>query len=195
MVNIAFALVVVAAGMAAGDSAASPARKAQRPSFDAVSAAVERGCAARKDAQPGEIISHGDWDAVVRELAAIGWTPSDAAEINKLLLADQAFLVAELRTKAGRKFMADIHRLPGAYDRLDRLSAMAQGASTVRRLIAGPDGYKLLEYMTTTSGGRALGQQLSTSPGGRDFNAPTGRIYTTSQLIARLKISYDRQAR
>ena len=35
---------------------------------------------------------------------------------------------------------------------------------TVRDLIRGPDGYKMLQYMTTSAGGRQMGKQLSNAP-------------------------------
>lgn len=188
--NRSFVVIAVQILLASTALAAPAHKKPEPPMFDAVSAAADKACAARKGYSPGEIISQGDWDTLAKELDSLGWTPKDAAEIKKQLLPDNAFLVTELRTKPGRKFMADMDKLPGGYDRLDRLSTLPQGKSTVRRLIAGPDGYKLVEYMTTTSGGQVLGKQLS--GGSRDFNSPTGRIYTADQLIARLKTSYNR---
>ena len=56
--------------------------------------------------------------------------------------------------------------------------------------VTDPDGYKLFEYMTTSKGGKALGEQLSNSRRGRNFNKPTGRIYTAKGLIERLKLSH-----
>jgi len=35
-----------------------------------------------------------------------------------------------------------------------------------------------------------LGKQLSNAPNGRNFNAPTGRIYTVAMLLARLQQSH-----
>ncbi len=54
---------------------------------------------------------------------------------------------------------------------------------------SGPDGYKMLQYTTTTSGGGELGKMLSNSPGAGDFNASTGRIYTVDGLLDRLRQS------
>jgi len=44
--------------------------------------------------------------------------------------------------------------------------------------------------MTTTSGGKELGKLLSNNPRTRNFNKPTGRIYTAAMLIARLEESH-----
>ena len=92
--------------------------------------------------------------------------------------------------QAGRKFMSQIARYPDAYDRLDRFSRLPRGQRMVGDLIRGPGGYKMIEYMTETPGGEFLGKQLSKAPDGRDFNAPTGRIYTVKMLQSRLKQSY-----
>jgi hypothetical protein len=35
-----------------------------------------------------------------------------------------------------------------------------------------------------------MGEMLSQAPNGKGFNKPTGRIYTETQFIARLKQSY-----
>ncbi len=82
-------------------------------------------------------------------------------------------------------------KYPDAYDRLDRLSRMPMGHQNVDALIAGPDGYKMIQYMTSTSGGRNLGQMLSQDPRGANFNSPTGRIYTADQFLQRLTESYQ----
>lgn len=63
----------------------------------------------------------------------------------------------------------------------------------VRDLARGPDGAKLIHYMTQTSWGEQLGRQLEHTRQGRDFNQPTGRIYTLADLQRRLAESYRRQ--
>ena len=85
--------------------------------------------------------------------------------------------------------MRQISSYPNAYDLLDRLSRLPRGRQTVRDLIRGPDGYKMLQYMTTSAGGRQMGKQLSNSPGAGKFNEPTGRIYTAEDLLRRLEQS------
>ena len=72
-----------------------------------------------------------------------------------------------------------------------RWSGLAHGQQTVCDLIRGPDGYKMIEYMTTAPGGKNLGKQLSRGPKGRDFNKQTGRIYTAKALLERLKESHN----
>ncbi len=82
-------------------------------------------------------------------------------------------------------------KYPLAYDRIDRLSRMIMGEKNVRALIRGPDGYKMIQYMTSTPYGRNMGQMLSQDPRGADFNSPTGRLYTADALLGRLQQSYD----
>ena len=45
-----------------------------------------------------------------------------------------------------------------------------------RDLIRGPDGYKMIQYMTTTPGGEELGKQLSNSLTGNGSTPP--RVHT-----------------
>ena len=51
----------------------------------------------------------------------------------------------------------------------------------------------MIEAMTTTKRGYKLGQRLSNAPKGKNFNKPTGRIYTESALTTRLKESFAKR--
>jgi len=165
------------------------------PSFSAVKELVLREFDKFPDHQPADIISRGQVEPVFRQLAGLGWQVADWREILEAVPADGDFLVKQLRTPGGRKFMRGIAKYPDAYDRLDRLGRLPYGKNTIRALIRGPGGYKLIEYMTTASGGRELGRQLSNAPKGKNFNDPTGRIYTAKLLLARLKESYTAASR
>jgi len=140
--------------------------------------------------RPGDIISAGDVKPVLKMLENTGFGAADRKEILADVPGDGDLLVKSLRTKAGRRFMREVAKYPGAYDRLDRLVRMPQGKATLQALIGGPDGYKMVEYLTTTRGGANLGKQLSNTPKGGKFNSPTGRIYTVEMLLARLKTSH-----
>ena len=107
--------------------------------------------------------------------------------------ADDDFLVTNLRTPAGRKFMGRMGQYAGGYDRLERLARLPHGEQTVRDLIRGPGGDEMVKYMTQTPGGKALGRQLSNAPAGEGFNETTGRIYTAQALLGRLQRSYAGQ--
>jgi hypothetical protein len=102
-------------------------------------------------------------------------------------LADDSFLIRELSSTTGKKFMRKINRHGGAYSRLDRLSSISGGQKVVRDLIRQPGGDELLTYMTTTKGGHKLGRQMTGVQRGADLNKPTARIYTAEELIAELE--------
>lgn len=178
--------------------AAEPATTSSRlPPFDTVVQAVEDYFHTKRDYQPGDLITQADWKTLEGDLARLGWVPRESARLRGLMLGEKSFLPKQLLNKTGRPFMRQIAAYPLAYDKLDRLSGMAQGPATVQALIRGPDGYKMIEYMSTSSGGAELGNMLAQGPGGKDFNKPTGRVYTANQLLdelARMHIA-EEQAR
>ena len=177
-------------------SGGSPARGASPPEklppWTQVKQAVVAHFEALPDYQPGVLIVASEVREVLGKLERLGWRVAEGKEILGQVPADGEFLAASLRSPAGRKFIRGIGQSPDAYDRLDRLSRLPRGQRMVRDLIRGPDGYKMIEYMTKTPGGEFLGKQLSKAPDGRDFNEPTGRIYTVKMLQARLKESYEK---
>ena len=161
------------------------------PSFDQVQKLVDRQLATLSDYQPGDIVSQQQVEPIFEQLKQLGWVVRDRAEIMKLVPGDSDFIVRELRSAEGRTFMRQSGKYPLAYDRIDRLSRMIMGEKNVRALIRGPDGYKMIQYMTSTPYGRNMGQMLSQDPRGADFNSPTGRLYTADALLGRLQQSYD----
>lgn len=145
---------------------------------------------ARGQFHPDDLVAQDVVKPLFVALERIGWKVRDRDEILKRVLPADDFLVQALRTKEGLKFMRQSSRFPGTYDRLDHLRGLPHGEQTIKDLIRGPDGYKLLRYMTTTRGGRNLGKQLSRAPKGKGFNKPTGRIYTVGDLYRALNRSY-----
>ncbi len=172
-----------------GELASAADGQKEPTSFIEIKRAVLRHFEKTPDYRPGDIISRSDVESLFGRLERLGWTPADRKEILAAVPADNNFLVKQLRTSAGRRFMRKIAKYPDAFDRLDRLSRLPYGKNTIKALVRGPDGYKMIEYMTTTKGGRQMGKMLSNTPKGTGFNKPTGRIYTVKQLLARLKQS------
>jgi len=164
----------------AGDSSAS---------FSRIEQVVVDHFRAIPDYRPGSMITRSQVEAVLKKLDRLGRPLADRNEILGRVLADDEWLVQELRSSDGRKFASHIAGQPGGYDRLDRLSRLANGKRIVHDLIRGPGGYRMIEYMTQSRGGRELGKMLSKAPNGADFNQPTGRIYTLDGLLAQLKKS------
>ncbi len=165
--------------------------KRRLPSIDTVETIIEHFFDNERDYRPGEIISRSQVRRLFVELDRAGWEVPKQDDIANRVPDDSEMLVRELRTKAGRKFARQIDRYPLAYDKLDRLLHMPTGKSAFMRLIKGPDGYKLLEYMDTAPGGNVMGQMLSNTPTGKNFNKPTGRIYVPSSLIEVLRHKYE----
>jgi hypothetical protein len=141
--------------------------------------------------QPGGILARGEVEPLFEPLKLLGWQVSEWKSITDRVPADDGFLVRQLRTPEGRKFMAHVSTYPLGYDRLDRLAKLPRGPELIRQFIRGPEGYKMIEYMTETPSGNNLGGMLSQSPNGKDFNKPTGQIYTLDALLDVLKERYD----
>jgi len=163
------------------------------PDFSAFAGSVEKYFTRQRSYRPGDIISKSDAKGVFRMLSQQGWEVADRDDIMDLVLDDGNYMVVKLRTKPGRVFMKDLSRTPEAYDRLDRFLRLPNSRKFFNGLLKGPDGYKMFEYMVTAKGGIVLGQQLSRTKEGREFNKPTGRIYTVKELIQRLGESHADQ--
>jgi len=181
-------LSVVAPFVARGQDAKEAAKF---PEFADVRKAVSEHLAETKGYKSGDILSTSNVEPVFAVIEKLGWKVADEKEFVKATLPDNDYLVRQLRTKEGRKFQRNVGNIPLAYDRFDRIRNMPRGSYRVRELIEGPDGFKMIEYMTTTKGGRNLGRYLDNAENGKDFNQPTGRIYTEANLLARLQLSYD----
>jgi hypothetical protein len=161
-----------------------PATDETLPQWAEVQSVIKDSMGKRSKA---EILSHGDASKTFAKLEKAGWNLADRKQIEKRFLSDSDFLVRQLRSKAGRKFMQRIETMSGAYDHLDHLRKMPYGPRRIRELIRGPDGYKLIEYMTSTKGCKNLGRQFSRGVNGKGFNKPTGRLYTARQFTAELQ--------
>jgi hypothetical protein len=172
--------------------AASPAPPAD---FAVVRQAVARYFAGQIDYQDGDLISQTDIVKALDEVLLAGWDVPARAALVQRALPDNSFLVKELSTPAGKKFMRRVGRNAGGISRLDRLSAIGGGQQLIRDLIRQKDGDKFVEYLATTAGGRTLGHMVGNARRGSDLNQPTGRIYTADELLAELENLAARQLR
>jgi hypothetical protein len=161
------------------------------PKFEKIEAAVWRYFKTLPNFQTTFLITKSHVEPVLSGLASMGFDLPDPKSILDKLPTNNEFLVTELYSPAGRKFMTRIAGYPDAYDRLDRLSRLSNGKQTVHDLVYGAGGEKMIQYLTTAPGGKEMGKMLSKSPQGADFNDPTGRIYTVQMLIAQLKVQYQ----
>jgi hypothetical protein len=160
------------------------------PKFEKIEAAVWQYFQSQPNFQASMLITKEQVEPLLGGLANMGFNLSDTKSILDKLPVEDEFLVKELYSPAGRKFMQSIAKYPDAYDRLDRLSRLPHGKQTIRDLVKGPDGYKMIQYMTTTPGGKEMGKMLSNAPLGANFNKPTGRIYTVPMLLTQLEDQY-----
>jgi hypothetical protein len=181
------AIFAFAAGGAGAALAEAP------PSFDLVVRALTEYFKSLPDYQRGDLLSQQQVAGALQAVAQVGWDVSDAKQITELALPANSFLVGELATPDGKRFMRKISKSPGTYSRLDRLSRLSQGQQVVSQLVGDVGGDVFITYLATTNSGHNLGQMMGGTPNGSDLNLPTGRIYTADDLLAALKKSYKKQ--
>ena len=160
------------------------------PDFAAIAQAIEAWFGSLPDYQPGDLITRSQIETILTKLDAAGVHVPDAASIAQLGLANDSFLVRELTTPTGRRFMRKLARNPSTFAHLDRLSTIPRGEKLIRDLIRDKDGDKLVEYLATTKGGQKMGSMMAAVPSGGNLNKPTGRIYTVPDFEAALKAAW-----
>ena len=195
--NFSRAILVLLLTIAAADAAEpkKPAAKpaTQLPKWEAVERAARASLCGRQDYHAGDILARSEAQSCMAQLATLGWKPTNATELVAAVPGDDEFIVKHLRgknNKDGQRFMRHVASYPDGYDRLDRMIRMPRGEIITEDLIHNPGGYRMVEYLATAQGGQEMGKMLSDIPQGRNFNQPTGRIYTAEQLLGWLKASY-----
>lgn len=144
---------------------------------------VEARLATEEGFVPGDLITQGMVTRIAKALRDKGWELTNEAELVERTLPDNDFLIKQFSDKKGRAFLDKIRGYPGGIDRVDRWARMPQGEASVGDLIHKiPNGYEWIEAMTTTKRGKRLGERLSKSPSGRDFNKKTGKLYFAESL-------------
>ena len=162
-----------------------------RPEFAKVAQSVADYFRSLPDQQETDLLSQRQVRAALARVVAVGWQVPEQDKIASRALADNSFIVRELSTPEGRKFMRKLALQPGTYARLDRLSTLQNGQETIHSLIQKKQGEDLITYLATTSGGKNLGRMMAGTKGGVDLNKPTDRIYTAEDLLTALKQVYD----
>lgn len=166
-------------------------------------AAVERVIASEVSGwaghRTGDLISKKDVNAILSALARNGWKVAESEDILKQTLPDNHVVVQTLRTPAGRVFMRKVANYRLIYDRLDRVSQVYGGRRLVRDLVRLPDAERYAQ-MKPPRGVPDLRDLLPKTRSGRpeavkDYDKPTGRIYTVEQLTQRLRECYEKASK
>lgn len=168
----------------------SPKSQPQPLTRKAIEALVTKHLRANALYMPGDLISQGDVEPVFNELIENGYRSPDMEGLYDSFLPDRDHFVKSMRTPEGRMFMRSIARLPGAYDRLERLSWSETGRSLLAELLASKDGKKALEHMLTEEGAKVVETILANDPRGRNFQLPTGKVHTANELIDHLSAMF-----
>jgi hypothetical protein len=174
---------------------ASAQRTTSAPYDSALAHMVESYFATVDGYEKGDLITRSQIEKAIAKLESAGVKFPDANAIAELGLADDSFVVRELSTADGRRFMRRLAKYPGTYSHLDRLSTIPRGQTLIRQLERQKDGDQLIVYLATTKGGQNMGDMMAQARGGVDLNKPTGRIYTVDDLIAVLKKAIAKSAR
>jgi hypothetical protein len=172
------------------------AEEEKLPSFGDVAKVVETSLAHRGS---GDIISRGDLGPVFRDLDILGWTVEDEKEILQQVLASGDPIVTTLRSNRGRKFIRQVAGYRLIYDRLDRIAQQPGGQRLIQDLIKLPDAARYAK-MAPARGVPGMMEFLPKDRSGKtrkvkDYNKPTGKIYTANEFLKRLRKSYDEAVR
>ena len=165
------------------------------PTWNDVVKAVTSNFDGRRLTGRHDLIARGDVTPLFVVLAKLGWKVEDRDQILNELLPDSHFLVQQLRSQPGQRFIKKVASESLIYDRLDRISQERGGQALIHDLIRLPDGDRyarqnpgqavpnLLDLLPKDASGRT--RQI------RNYGKPTGKIYVRDQFVKRLDASYQ----
>lgn len=172
------------------DAQALPSKGKLR--WEPLSKVIDAHFAAISGYNAGAIITQTDIEPLWGKLAKAGWNVAalDRDQITKLVPTTKEFLVKQLRTSNGRRFMRKVAvKYPLIYDRLDMLAHTSGGGRpAVSGLINAPDAELTVKYMFSDGGELSWAAMM---PERKNFDRPTGRIYTAEALKARLQQLFE----
>lgn len=164
------------------------------PPFEDVEQVVDRYYVSQKDFRPTDLISQRDAQAIFDQLKRIGWDVADQKQITSQVLPDNHFLIQLLRSPAGKKFMRKTSSFGLIYDRLDRVSMQPGGRQLITDLIKLPNSEQFAKQKTTQGDPDLVAllpkDILGNNQQIANYSKPTGKIYTQSDLLDRLKTSH-----
>ena len=166
----------------------APLEGANKPTWEKISKAYDAYFAQVKGHHASALITRTQVEPLWEPLTRAGWpVPADErASLMKLIPKEGEFMVRQLRSTSGRKFMWNVAtKYPEIYDRLDRLCHTdGGGRPAAAGLISAPDALLTVKYMFSKGGELSWSSLMQDK---KSFNKPTGRIYTAEALKSRLE--------
>lgn len=173
-------LVLMAGGLAA----------AEAPAAVRLEDAVRSYFATRTHHRSADLLTRSQVQGLFRFLNQTGIRVPDEQEILSRVPDDHDFLVRTLETAEGKKFLSKVAAEPLIYDRLDRIAHAAGGQAMLRDLVKLPDGDRYAKQKRAPGVPDLLDLLPKDRSGKRrqikDYERPTGRIYTVDALIEQL---------
>lgn len=135
---------------------------------------------------PGDAICQSDVEPIFNELIERGYRSADNEGLYDSFLSANDKFIKSMRTPEGRMFMRSVAKMPGAYDRLERLSWSNTGRALLAEMIASGEGKKAMEHILSDEGSKLVEGLLARDPRGQNFRLPTGKVHTANELIDHL---------
>lgn len=204
--------IIVAAGLIwigseANSTAQSPAatkrpaneKAIEKPQWIQLRKVVDKYFAEQRGRSATDVLTSSEARATLDLLTKAGWKPKDSAKLQARVLGDGDFLVRELKSKEGRKFLAATSSEGLVYDRLDRLTKYSGGDRLVTSIINLPNGPAFMRPKPTPGFGTLMDllpkEASGKTPVDPQFNKPTGKIYTAAQWIKELESAYQAESK
>lgn len=176
-------------------SAPALAKAPQMPTFETVKELVNRHFSTLADYHDGDLLSLSTVEPIFDALSEIGWKPSDIEQVYDNFLFDNTYFVTTMRSNSGRTFMRELANYPDVYGRLERISWLPRGQRFLNELIDNPKRKEVLPFLASEEGARALEKQFAGDSRARNFDLPTGHIYTAKQFLTELEQSHAKAIR
>lgn len=139
----------------------------------------------------GDLVTAGDVKPLLQELSSEGWDVPESGTLIARLVPSGSYLDRTFSTRKGRKFFREISRVPGGIDRVERMSKLKAGKGSIGQLVnSAPFGSDFIAQMATTKVGRNMGKRAGNTRDGKNFNKPTGKIYTEEALMKELVVRF-----
>lgn len=191
--RLPLALLVLTIGIPVPLPGAEPTKL---PAFGNIRRAVEEHLAELRKRQAADILTRSDIQPLFSKFKQLGWVVSEEQELSSRLLSDADPLVRLLREPSGVKLLSQLSNEPLVYDRLDRLMREPGGNRMLTDLVKLPDAARYVRAQRP----RAVPGLVDFLPKGAsgktrqvpNYDQPTGKIYTVSQLLEELEHSYER---